>query len=31
VPTATRNFCENPLAMPIAAGVEDGRISRRIK
>ncbi|MEW6433204.1 MAG: bifunctional UDP-sugar hydrolase/5'-nucleotidase [Myxococcota bacterium] len=31
VPTATRNFCENPTAMPIAAGVEDGRITRRIK
>lgn len=31
VPTATRNFCENPLAMPVASGVEDGRISRRIK
>jgi len=26
-----RNFCENPIALPIAVGVEDGRISRRVK
>ena len=31
VPTATRTFCENPTLMPIAVGVEDGRITRRIK
>lgn len=31
LPTASRNFCENPTAMPIAVGVEDGRITRRIK
>lgn len=31
VPTATRTFCENPARMPIAVGVEDGRIARRIK
>ncbi|MHB8876820.1 MAG: bifunctional metallophosphatase/5'-nucleotidase, partial [Myxococcaceae bacterium] len=26
-----RSFCENPTAMPIAVGVEDGRIGRRVK
>ena len=26
-----RNFCENPIALPIAVGTEDGRISRRVK
>ncbi len=26
-----RNFCENPMALPIAVGLEDGRISRRVK
>lgn len=26
-----RNFCENPIALPIAAAVEDSRISRRVK
>jgi hypothetical protein len=31
VPTATRNFCENPTRMPIAVGIEDGRITRRVK
>ncbi|MEW5738077.1 MAG: bifunctional UDP-sugar hydrolase/5'-nucleotidase [Myxococcota bacterium] len=31
VPTATRTFCENPTRMPIAVGVEDGRITRRIR
>jgi hypothetical protein len=27
----TRNFCENPTALPIAIGSEDGRIARRVK
>jgi 2',3'-cyclic-nucleotide 2'-phosphodiesterase (5'-nucleotidase family) len=27
----TRNFCENPTALPIAIGTEDGRIARRVK
>ncbi len=31
LPTATRNFCENPTSMPVASGLEDGRIARRIK
>ncbi len=31
VPFTTRNFCESPARMPVAFGVEDGRISRRIK
>ncbi len=26
-----RNFCENPIALPIASAKEDGRISRRVK
>ena len=26
-----RSFCENPTAMPVAIGVEDGRIARRVK
>jgi 2',3'-cyclic-nucleotide 2'-phosphodiesterase (5'-nucleotidase family) len=26
-----RTFCENPTAMPVAVGVEDGRIGRRVK
>lgn len=26
-----RDFCENPTSVPIAVGVEDGRISRRVK
>jgi len=26
-----RDFCENPTAVPVAIGVEDGRISRRVK
>lgn len=31
VTRAVRNFCENPTALPIAVGAEDGRISRRVK
>ncbi|MFO0597616.1 MAG: bifunctional UDP-sugar hydrolase/5'-nucleotidase [Myxococcaceae bacterium] len=31
VTRAVRNFCENPTLLPIAVGVEDGRISRRVK
>ncbi len=31
VTRAVRNFCENPTALPIATGAEDGRISRRVK
>lgn len=31
VSSATRIFCENPTAMPIASGTEDGRIARRVK
>jgi hypothetical protein len=31
VTRAVRNFCENPTALPIAVGEEDGRISRRVK
>jgi 2',3'-cyclic-nucleotide 2'-phosphodiesterase (5'-nucleotidase family) len=31
VTRAVRNFCENPTALPIAVGIEDGRISRRVK
>ncbi len=26
-----RNYCENPTALPIAIGTEDGRIARRVK
>lgn len=26
-----RDFCENPTAVPVAMGVEDGRISRRVQ
>lgn len=31
VTQAARNFCENPTRFPVATGVEDGRISRRVK
>ena len=31
VTTQSRNFCLNATAMPVAVGVEDGRITRRIK
>jgi 5'-nucleotidase/UDP-sugar diphosphatase len=31
VTRAMRNFCENPTSVPIAIGVEDGRIQRRVK
>lgn len=31
VTRAMRNFCENPMSRPIAIGVEDGRIQRRVK
>jgi 2',3'-cyclic-nucleotide 2'-phosphodiesterase (5'-nucleotidase family) len=28
---AVRDFCENPMKMPVAIGAEDGRIARRVK
>jgi 5'-nucleotidase / UDP-sugar diphosphatase len=31
VTRAVQGFCENPLAIPIAVGREDGRIGRRVK
>lgn len=31
VSRAVLNFCENPTRIPIATGVEDGRIGRRVK
>jgi len=31
VTSQVRAFCENPLAMAVAVGVEDGRIKRRVK
>jgi 2',3'-cyclic-nucleotide 2'-phosphodiesterase (5'-nucleotidase family) len=31
VTRAVRSFCENPTALPVAVGTEDGRISRRVK
>ncbi len=31
VTRAVRNFCENPTSVPVASGVEDGRIGRRVK
>lgn len=31
VTRAVRNFCENPTAVPVAVGQEDGRIGRRVK
>ena len=31
VTRSVRNFCENPTQVPIAVGVEDGRITRRVK
>ncbi|HVE82938.1 MAG TPA: bifunctional metallophosphatase/5'-nucleotidase, partial [Myxococcales bacterium] len=31
VTTQARAFCENPTAMPVAVGVEDARITRRVK
>ncbi|MFZ5440995.1 MAG: bifunctional metallophosphatase/5'-nucleotidase [Myxococcota bacterium] len=31
VTRAVRNFCENPTLLPVAVGVEDGRIGRRVK
>jgi len=31
VTTQSRNFCLNATAMPVAVGVEDGRVTRRVK
>lgn len=31
VTRAVQNFCENPTRIPIASGIEDGRIGRRVK
>jgi 5'-nucleotidase / UDP-sugar diphosphatase len=31
VTRAVKNFCENPLQLPVAVGTEDNRISRRVK
>lgn len=31
VTRAVRNFCENPTKFPVAIGVEDGRIQRRVQ
>jgi 5'-nucleotidase / UDP-sugar diphosphatase len=31
VTRAVKNFCENPLQLPVAIGTEDNRISRRVK